>query len=135
MFTFWHMCIHPHPPNSNQTVLWKTIQHFQWSMSRTKMTRTMKMIVKLEPCYPLVVHDQIGKVSEIKYLLRIQISLSNLVVMIFSLSYDYQVNVIFQVANPFECMEGENQMRTQQPNFQRWWMTIVISQIDVMLYM
>ena len=79
------------------------------------MTRTMKMIVKLEPCYPLVVHDQFEKVSEMKYLLK----KSDTVIMIFSLSYDYLINVVFQVANPFECMEGENQMRTQQPNFQR----------------
>ena len=134
MFTFWHMCIHPHLPNSNQTVLWKTIQHFQWWMSRTKMTRTMKMIVKLEPCYPLVVHDQIEKVSEMKYLLKNSDILTIFyVVMIFSLSYDYPINFTFQVVNPFVCMEDENQMIIQQPNFQRWWMTIVISQIDMML--
>ena len=89
----------------------------------------MKMIVKLEPCYPLVVHDQIEKVSEMKYLLKN----SDIITYDILISYDYLINVTFQVVNPFVCMEDENQMIIQQPNFQRWWMTIVISQIDMML--
>ena len=74
------------------------------------------MIVKLEPCYPLVVHDQIEKVSEMKYLLK---NSDIILIILCSLSYDYLINVTFQAVNPFVCMEDENQMIIQQPNFQR----------------